>query len=466
MAEEWRDGGDDRRPRRADRHRKVGTSAKPAGSIVEAAPRMRIHDTRRKRMIKMWALAIGLVLGIGLLATAVYGFFWYRSVDSNMRDATVNDTKLNEALDERSDEPMEPFTILLTGNDARPGEEVARADTIILAKVDPGQKKIWMLSIPRDTRVEIPGHGVNKINAARFLGGEADGDALLIETVREFTGIPINYYMEISFLGFVEAVNALGGIWIDVDVEIDDWKAASHSKGHAAKYIAPGYQLLDGAHALTYVRSRDFPDADFTRMKHQQAFFKALVKQMTKANNLLKLPSVVSGLSKNVVTTLPMGDVVRIARSFQGMNPDDLQTATITGEWRSPYVWPDEGRKAMLVEAFTSGGSFDATTTPGVGIDPAGVTVTVRNGAGIEGVASSAANVLVSAGFNVGEVGNANQFVYDRTLVVYDEDSALADAVAAALPIGEVVASRGMYSFSTDVLVVVGKDWPAAAATP
>lgn len=427
---------------------------------------MRIHETRRRRAIRAWAIGIATALGVLVLAGAVYGFFWYRSVDSNMRKATLDDAKLNAALDARSDEPKEPFTILLTGNDARKGEEVARADTIILAKVDPKAKKIWMLSIPRDTRVEIPGHGVRKINAARELGGADDGDALLIETVKEFTGIPINYYMDVSFLGFVKAVDTLGGLWIDVDVEIDDWKAASHSKNHRASHIDPGYQLLDGEHALTFVRSRDFPDADFTRMKHQQEFFKALVKQMTRPGNVLKVPSVVSGISKNVVSTLPMGDVVSIARSLQGMDPDALQTATITGEWRSPYVWPDEERKAMLIDAFISGGSFDGSAKPDTGIDPAGVTVTVRNGAGLEGVASSAAAVLTGAGFNVTNVGNANQFVYDRTLVVYDEERALADTVLKALPKGEVVASRGMYEFSTDVLVVVGKDWSSVSTTP
>jgi anionic cell wall polymer biosynthesis LytR-Cps2A-Psr (LCP) family protein len=179
---------------------------------------MRIHVTRRRRAIKAWAVGIAAVVGVLVLAGAVYGFFWYRSVDSNMRRATLDDAKLNDALDDRSDEPKEPFTILLTGNDARKGEEVARADTIILAKVDPKAKKIWMLSIPRDTRVEIPGHGVNKINAARELGGADDGDALLIETVKQFTGIPVNYYMEVSFLGFVKAVDTVGGLWIDVDV--------------------------------------------------------------------------------------------------------------------------------------------------------------------------------------------------------------------------------------------------------
>jgi hypothetical protein len=174
----------------------------------------------------------------------------------------------------------------------------------------------------------------------------------------------------------------------------------------------------------------------------------------------------VSGISNNVVSTLPMGDVVGIARSFQGMSPDNIQTATITGEWRSPYVWPDEERKATLIDAFVSGGSFDGPAEPDAGIDPAGVTVTVRNGAGLEGVASSAAAVLTGAGFNVTNVGNANQFVYDQTLVVYDEERTLADAVLEVLPKGEVVASRGMYEFSTDVLVVVGKDWSSVSTTP
>ncbi len=93
------------------------------------------------------------------------------------------------------------------------------------------------------------------------------------------------------------------------------------------------------------------------------------------------------------------------------------------------------------------------------------MTVTVRNGAGIEGVASDAAAALTGSGFAVGEVGNADQFVYDETLVVYSgEDSSAADLVVSKLDRGRVVQSRGMYSFSTDVLVVVGKDWRATEA--
>ncbi len=166
--------------------------------------------------------------------------------------------------------------------------------------------------------MNIPGHGYDKINAAKFYGGHNGGNALLVKTVTEFTGIPVNYYMDVSFVGFKKAVDALGGIWIDVDVKIDDWKAASGSPGHRAQLIEPGYQKLDGEHALTYVRSRAFPDADFTRMKHQQAFFRALAKQMAAPGNFFKIPTVVNSISKYITTTMPVGDIIATAQALQG----------------------------------------------------------------------------------------------------------------------------------------------------
>ncbi|MCE5203454.1 MAG: LCP family protein [Actinomycetia bacterium] len=422
---------------------------------------MRIQRERRKQTAKRWATGVGIALAVVLLGGAAYGFFWYRSVDRNMSKAALADTKLQAALDSPQETPSEPFYLLLTGNDKRPGEKAARADTIILAKVDPKQKKVWLLSIPRDTRVEIPGHGVDKINASKFYGG----NALLVDTVKQFTGLPVNYYMDINFRGFVSAVDTIGGVWVDVDVPIDDWKADMSPDNSAAK-IEPGYQLLDGYHALTYVRSRDFPDADFTRMRHQQEFFKALAAQMSKPGNFLKIPTVVTGISKHISSTMPVGDMVRLAQALQGIKGDDIQTATITGEWKSPYVWPDEERKAFLIDAMRNSRSFEETAPATQAIVPATVSVTVRNGAGISGVAASAADVLKRAGFDVSEVGNANQFVYEKTLVVYNEnDKAMAQTVAAALPTAELVPSRGMYAFNTDILVVVGKDWASVTAS-
>lgn len=431
--------------------------------IVEPSPRLRVHKENRKRTIKRAVLVGVVVIAVLAVTVVAYVYFTMRSIDKTIRAGNGSSKQTVAALTKPV--PEQPFTILLMGSDARPKEEAARADTIIVARVDPQAKKVWLLSIPRDTRVEIPGHGINKINAANFYGGAESGPALMIKTVEGFLDIKINHYMEVNFLGFQKAVDALGGVWINVDTEIDDWKAASHSP-HNPKHILPGYQLLTGEYALTYVRSRAFPDADFTRMRHQQAFFKALAAQSSRIENLPKLPAIAREIAKYTTTDMNVREMLDVIMVMKGVGDADIQTATITGEWRSPYVWTDEEEKDRLVAAFTAGRSFDASASVEATIQPSSVSVTVRNGAGQEGVASAASAILKAAGFEVGEVGNANQFVYDKTLVVYKDDAnkATAELVASKLPTGNVVASRGMYEFTTDVLVVVGRDWEAAAA--
>lgn len=420
--------------------------------MVESAPQMRVQRVRRKKMIRRTALAVAVLLVAVVAGGATWVYSLLASAQQTMNDNSQVDSDLASALTERVSK--EPFTVLLLGQDNRPGEDAARADTIIVAKIDPDNGKVWMLSIPRDTRVKIPGYGTEKINAATFHGGPA----LMVETVEDFLGVPINHYMDIDFDGFIQVVDSLGGVWIDVDTKINDPKASSHGSYTASK-IDKGYQLLDGDHALTYVRSRDFPDADFTRMRHQQTFFKALAEQAAKFDNVLKIPGMVKGVAQYMSTDMTMSQIVDVAMALRDMGGSNVQTATIMGEWKSPYVWPDEERKEFLVNAMVQGLNFDATATVETSIEPANVTVSVRNGAGIEGCATAAADILRGKGYAVGEVGNANQFVYGETLVVYSTDRAAAVEVASALPKAKVVESRGMYSFATDVLVVVGKDY-------
>jgi len=441
------------RPRRSDRHARRGRNSLSRRSVVEAAPVMRIHRQRRHHRIR-FAMAIGAaVLVVLLVAGALWAYSALHSAQKTMNRNSAEQGDLAAALAKR--EPEKPFNVLLLGNDHRAGEEKARADTIIVARIDPEQQKVWMLSIPRDTRVEIPGHGVQKINAANFYGGPA----LVVDTVEEFLGVSINHYMDIDFDGFMQVVDSLGGVWIDVEVEIDDKKAASHGS-RKAYHIDPGYQLLDGEYALTFVRSRDFPDADFTRMKHQQQFFKALANRATKLGNVLRIPGIVKDVAQYMATDMTLNQLGSVVMALKDMGGDKMQTATVVGEWRSPYVWPDEERKKFLVDAMLAGRDFDAASTTVDGrIDPSTVSVTIRNGAGIEGCATATSDILKGLGYAVSGVGNANQFVYEETLVVHKDKAAAATQVAGDLPKAKVVASRGMYEFTTDILVVVGKDF-------
>lgn len=378
-----------------------------------------------------------------------------------MRGTTVDQKKLTNALTKAK--PMEPFNVLILGADYRPGDTNYRSDTMMVAHVDPKKMRVWLLSIPRDTRVEIPGHGAEKINAAHFLGGPESA----IKAVESLTDLKINHYLEMNFRGFKRTVDALGGIWVDVPVTIDD-KQADASPGKVASHIDAGYQLLDGNHALTFVRARhQFVDQDFSRMKNQQLFFRALADQMAKSSSVARLPGVVASVAPYIRTDLTLVEMVKTAQALRAAGSKNLYTATATGEWKSPYIYPDEELIAKLVADMKAERPFETTAGAVSGTkpvtNPALVTVTVRNGSGIAGAAKQVAEILNAKRFRVGPVGNANQNVYKNTLIVYKDNLASAELLASVMPPGtKIVQSRGMYSFATGVLVVVGRDWDVA----
>lgn len=429
------------------------TDSKRGPRDAMLSPELQKQRAQRRQLRKRILVAVAVSVGALFVAAVAWAMWFTAAVNKDMRASAPVHKKILQALSKPK--PQEPFTILLMGADARGGDTSWHSDTIILAKVDPEQKRVWMLSIPRDTRVEIPGYsGHYKINRASAMGGAP----LAIKTVEQFTGVPINHYAQMDFSGFRSVVNQLGGVWIDVDVEIDDPKAARQNPGGKGRHIEPGYQLLDGYHALTYVRSRDFPDGDFTRMRHQQTFFQAVARQASQPGNMLKIPSIVRSVAKHTTTDLTVGQMLAIANSLRGISPEALETATVLGEWRSPYVWPDEAEKARLIAAMKAGRSFDDTSTVALS-DPAGVTVSVRNGAGIPGVATQAKQLLEQQGYTIAEVGNARRSDYDQTTVVYQTNEAAAQRIASLLPVARVVPSNGEYAYDTEILVVVGRDW-------
>jgi LCP family protein required for cell wall assembly len=417
--------------------------------------RQKRRATRRRRILA--GCGIGLLIVIAALAVA--GFAYIRNVDRRIEQRTAEiDPQLTETLVERPEEPSDPFYMLLLGSDVRPGETQARADTIILARLDPAEKKVTLLSIPRDTRVEIPGYGTNKINAASFLGGPS----LMVETVSEFTGLPISHYAEVDFDGFKEVVDTMGGVQVDVPMDIYDPLAANYDA--SAYSVDAGPQTLDGKHALTFVRSRNFPDGDFTRMQNQQLFLRAVLKQMLSLSSALKVTQIVDSTVSHVTTDLGITEIAGLANDFWGMDLGDLETVTVPGEARmiggGSYVIVDEEAMAELIAELEGGAPSDGSIdTPTVIASPSQVSVTVRNGSGESGVAADAARVLTRYGFRVDSIGDMGSFGYDETLVVYDEGEAEAATVAEHLGIGELTESGGRFSFGTDVLVVVGRDF-------
>ena len=451
---------DSSRIRREAAQSSLRTTGLATSAQLESVPTrlMAERDRRRKRSHRRLIVILTTVFFL-IAAIAGSAGIYYWNLQKRLYTSKQSSKDVRAAVTHEAP-PGDPFNMLLLGGDKRPGVPGWRSDVMILARVDPKTKQIWMISIPRDYKASIPGHGTNKINAAFSYGQET----LAVQTVEQLTGQPVNHVMTVDFVGFENVINAMGGIKMDVPQRIDD-PEADFTPDYSASVIDAGPQILDGAHALTLMRSRhQYVDGDFTRMKTQQLFFKALVDQMASMPKS-KLLSVVDKSSHYVATDLSLTELMDLATTFKGVKSDHLYTTTLPGEWKSPYVVPDEKGMTTILNKFAAGVSFDSDIQkPVVTIDPATITVTVQNGTQRTGVAKQAASILLAHGYNVGDVGNAvNQSAYQQSFVYYKTNIDAADAVAACLVPGtKVVRNNGLQNFSSEVLVVVGQDWDLA----
>jgi LCP family protein required for cell wall assembly len=221
-----------------------------------------------KRLLIGGALVIFAAAG----ATAVAGFHEINRVVNAL--GTHKQLKLGADLAVTN--PGSPQTLMVLGSDRRPknnGDPAAggaRSDTIMLIRLDPSKKAIAMMSLPRDLKVQIPGHGTDKINAAYEIGGPK----LTLKTVKRLTGLSVNHVINVDFRGFWAATNAIGCVYADIDR-----RYFNNSAGFAYINLQPGYQKMCGREALQYVRFRH-EDNDLVRSARQQDFLRQAKQQL------------------------------------------------------------------------------------------------------------------------------------------------------------------------------------------
>ncbi|MGI6331552.1 MAG: LCP family protein, partial [Zhaonellaceae bacterium] len=195
------------------------------------------------------------------------------------------------------------INILLLGVDQR-GKEAARSDTIMVAFLDLKKPDVKILSIPRDTRVEIPGHGKQKLNHSHAYGGAE----LTMEVVSNLLDVPIEKYVEVNFKGFEDVIDALGGVEMEVEKKMQ-YKAEGID-------LKPGLQRLDGKDALGYVRYRSDGD-DTTRIARQQKFMKELIEEVLQLSTIWKLPKLVTEVNQCVTTNLSYSEMLGLANAMR-----------------------------------------------------------------------------------------------------------------------------------------------------
>lgn len=400
------------------------------------------------RVFVLWSLLITLVLGGA-------GFIYAKFLEERIHRGSANSMAGNNKLVQRED-PDEPVTFLLLGSDIRPVEgDQGRSDTLMVFRVNPEKKIAYLISIPRDSRVEIPGHRKNKINSAYQYGG-AD---LTIETVQNLTGLDINHYAIIDFKGFKEIIDALDGIDIEVEKPIHD-----RFEGVDVDF-EPGMQHMDGDAALKYVRVRHVDD-DFGRIGRQQQFVKAIMEKMLSFGGVIKVPQLAGIAADNVTTDYDLGisRMISYAQMIKSVGRHNIHMVTLPGEAQmignGSYVVLDEPKVAWMLERVRNDMPLELT---GEEKQRENIEVAVQNGSGKSGMAKKMADKLAAYNFKIGEVGNAPSFNYYETQIVVPEEKAeLANVVQSQLGFGEVKIEKEEFS-EADVTVIIGKDFTRMA---
>ena len=337
--------------------------------------------------------------------------------------------------------PGEPAVALVIGYDARKGEGTSgRSDTLMLVRADPQTDSIALLSFPRDMSVEVrcPGRTpfFDKINAAYATCGPEGS----LQTVRALTGVQINYLITVNFRGFRQIVDRQGGAWIDVDRRYFNDRGGSCSSCYATINLRPGYQQLTGRQTLDYVRYRH-TDSDLYRVARQQQFVKAFKGQIQESFGPTSLPKVVNAITNNVEVAqgggadvegrtvlsyalfaygLPRGRVFQTRieglEGFADLTTDSENIIKAVTTFTHPDV--ESSQKATAVAL----GEKAKTRAPA----PRATSITVLNGNGVTGSASTAGYLLGQRSYQVltppnGLPANAPSFDYFRTKIYYDK---------------------------------------------
>jgi LCP family protein required for cell wall assembly len=355
--------------------------------------------------------------------------------------------------------PNRYLNIVLLGSDKRPNSGAWRTDSMIIVSVDQELNVVRLLSIPRDLWVYIPGHGENRINTADLWGELAKkggGPERVKQTIYQNLGIPIHYYVRVDFQGFMEIIDAVGGIDVDVECPLPDIN------------LTAGMHHFDGKQALRYARSR-YTTNDFDRGRRQRKVLMALWEQGLSLDLIPKLPSLWRSMANTFETDLPLDEVINLAYIGARLKPQRILSSSIgpkqVQSWTTPegaaVLLPREDRIRELLERFY------AVRDPTSLDQSEKVRLRVLNGSTRNQAEELAASTLRWEGFKVSETGvTATRDQAKTSIDIYNGDLATGQEIADALnvPSSAVRDLTGLahqpdLANPPDIEVVLGRDY-------
>jgi LCP family protein required for cell wall assembly len=465
---------------------------------------VRTKRDRRNKPPDRLIIILAAVFSILAITTAVVSFIWVRGLVASWTFTSLQGAPIDSGpsgakqpvevskgtpvpvgpLQKPSDPTPVPWdgvsriTVLAMGLDYRDWEskEVPRTDTMILLTLDPVTKTAGMLTIPRDMWVTIPGFDHAKINTAYYLGEiyklPGGGPGLAMQTVEQFIGVPINYYVVLDFNSFVKFIDEISGLKIDVpyDIVVDP-------VGPGQKItLYKGRQVLDGATILAYARNRYTDGGDFDRSERQMQVILAIRSRILDFNQLPTLitraPVLYREIMSGVRTNLALDQIIGLARLGIQVNEKNIRRGVIGTEQitfgKSPEGLdilkpiPDKIR-ILRDDVFATGGPIAPAVVSG---DPAVLMktekarVTLQNGTTTPRLVERTKEYLTGKGLTVLEGGNASQRVSATTIYDYRGKPYTMSFLVKEMNIrNDRILNRFDPNAQTDILIILGDDW-------
>jgi LCP family protein required for cell wall assembly len=474
----------------------------PTASPPSRAPRAR---SRRRTILKWTALSLAVVIVIA----GIGGFFLYRNIVGNI---TTNPITTIGSAPPKAATALKAENFLLIGSDSRAGAngkgtgngdiQGARSDTTILMHIAGGGGGATLVSIPRDSYVQIPScigpdgkthtaPQTDKFNTAFSLGGAKYGPSCEIATVESLTHVPIDHYAVVDFTGFKRMVDALGGVKMCIahhlsDPHVNEGNGNFHGSGldlPAGKSVK-----IDGDQALDLMRARYAlgDGSDIGRIKRQQQFVGAMIRKATSGGLLANPPKLFSFLratAKSITTDgFGLGTMHKLASALHkaGSGSVDILTVPLAdplppGVPTADVAW-DPTKSAELWKAIrndttipgakpTTSPSPSPTPTPTksgppLSVPPSSIDVTVLNGSGVSGAAAKAAADLNARGFHATVGGDASSSTFASTVVKYGANKLQSSQTVAASIKGSKREADS--TLGSTITVIVGANYSGA----
>ena len=343
-------------------------------------------------------------------------------------------------------EPLDPFK--------------SRSDTMLLARCNPDDDQVSLLSIPRDTRVDIPDVGTTKINSANYWGGAELAADVVSNTLNN---VPVDRYIRINTGAFRELVDVMGGVEVFVPIAMQYEDQTQDLKID----LEPGLQTLDGTEAEGFIRYRNSNLGDIGRMQRQQILLKALQKKFTNPLALAKLPQILSVLQKHIDTDLSMGEILALTQFSLQRNPEQFRMVLLPGRFSGPeeyeysfWLADWSGIDRVMQSYFDVAPPMGYEVASGDPMADYDLKIVVQNASGEPDGSDRMANYLASIGFHNVHYGNSDwpEILSETQIIPQWGELDAANRLQSVLNDSQVTAnSTG--ALSSDLTIRVGRDW-------